>query len=391
MKKTLIAILCVLLGIMLILGALYFLVFRTNSPFNKWLQQNNEFELAEKPTTEPVAMVDLKQKKPKNTSAPLTPTPVPTAPPTPEPIWIMSQINPNIMNLLLVGIDTRDKNADKDKEGASDSMMLVSVDMSTGRVCIFSLMRDGMCYPWNKAKQDKINKAYSNDGINGLINNVLNGSKNYALDVQRYISINFYMFMHIIDAFGGLDVDLTEEECQFINRKIDLEIDKGVGSYMPNKTHHVEVRNGVQHLDGEQCLWYARDRYSGESADYGRTARQRTILLNLYEKVKREWTVDKMMDIIRYVADNAQTNIDATQLTQLAGIALSKDFNVQTTTIPFPDTGYASANARGQYMLGHDMKKTRERLKGIIYNGEPMPGHEQEQYEGNPDVTGNEW
>ena len=352
------------------------------------LKAGNDVQIVEKATPEPVEMVQLATLDP---SVPEE-TPEPEVEETEQPIWALSQINPDIINILLVGVDTRDENADMDyTDAASDSMMLVSCNLKTKRVCIFSLMRDGACYPWNKTKYDKINKAYSNDGMTGLINNVINGSRNFALDVQNYISINFYMFMHIIDAFGGIEIDLSEEECRFINKKIDLERDKGQFSYMPNKTGHVDVKNGTQILNGEQALWYARDRYSGGNADYGRTARQRNVLTTLYQKVKDEWTVAKMTDILNYVAENSKTNLSAAQMVQLCSIALSDDFTVQTTTIPFPGTGRNGANEAGQYMLVYDMKSTRERLHKIIYEGAEMPDTEETEYSGNPDDTRDEW
>ena len=79
------------------------------------------------------------------------------------------------------------------------------------------------------------------------------------------------------------------------------------------------------------------------------------------------------MDVINYVADNAATNLSADALVQLATIALSNDFTIESSTIPFPGTGHNGENSKGKYLLTYNMEETRDILKGIIYNNEPFP------------------
>ncbi len=370
MKKALIIILSILVAIGLLGVAGWYVLTSENSPLNRYIGQNNTVEIVEKPTPKPVEMVQFGTIDPNS-----IPTPTPVL--TPEPLWAVSQINPDVINLLLIGIDTRKVDADKNNLGASDSMMLVSCNLKTKRVCVFSLLRDGACYPWNKAKRDKINKAYANGGVTNLMNNVINGSKNFALDVQLYISVNFFMFMDIVDEFGGIPIDLTKEEVDFINNKIAYESEvKGSRSYMPNTSPYLVSKDGIQYLTGEQALWYARDRYSANLGDVGRTARQRNVLMTLYEVAKEEWTVAKLTKVAEYVTENSMTNITADRLIQLATIAMNGDFRIESTTIPFPGMGHHGQNDAGNYMIDYDMKKTREMLHEIIYEGAPMPGQE---------------
>lgn len=334
------------------------------------LQAMNDIETIERPTEKPIVIENFVT--PVVDTSMITPTPEITPEPSEAPIWALDSIDSNVINLLLAGVDTRDASTDLVEENAdSDSMMLVSCNLKTKRVVIFSLMRDGGVYVQNTGWYDKINKAYANGGIGGLIN-CINGAKNFDLDVQNYISINFNMFIHIIDAVGGLDIDLSEEECKFINDKIDLENGKAT-SYMPRQTGHVEVREGVQHLNGEQALWYARDRYSEGLGDWGRTSRQRHVLTLLYQKVRDGWTIEMLGDIFDYVCENAKTNLTVSQLAQLATIAMSENFQIDTTTIPFPGMGRNGVNKKGNYLLEYDMDKHRDLIHGIIYDGDPIP------------------
>ena len=321
----------------------------------------NAVPIVEKPTDPPSEMVDISTPAPEEIAAQATPEPTPEA--TEYPIWAVDSIDDRIINILLIGIDYRDDEdasvTSSDTKASSDSMMLVSCNLETKRVCIFSIMRDGGAYLTNKTWYDKINKAYANYGVGGLIN-CINGSKNFDLDVQNYISVSFRMFTHILKHYiGNLDIDLTAEECRFINKWAEWNM--------------LEVRDGVQSVPPYGVLFYCRDRYSADLGDYGRTARQRHVLELLYQKVKNEMSLTTLAKMIDYVATTAATNLSAQQMLQLAQIALSEDFTIESTTIPFPGMGHNGTNSDGNFLLTYDMKKAREILHGIIYNGDEMP------------------
>ena len=317
--------------------------------------------IVEKPTDPPVEFYEISTPVPEEIAAQATPEPTPEA--TEYPIWAVDSIDDRIINILLIGIDYRD-DEDKtvtgsDTKASSDSMMLVSCNLATKRVCIFSIMRDGGAYLTNKSWYDKINKAYANYGVGGLIN-CINGAKNFDLDVQNYISVSFRMFTHILKHYiGPLDIDLTAEECKFINKWAEWNM--------------LEVKDGVQSVPPYGVLFYCRDRYSADLGDYGRTARQRHVLELMYEKVKKEMSLTTLAKMIDYVATTAATNLSAQQMLQLAQIALSEDFKIESTTIPFPGMGHNGTNSDGNFLLTYDMKKAREILHGIIYNGDEMP------------------
>ena len=321
----------------------------------------NTVPIVEKPTEAPVEFYEISTPVPEEIAAQATPEPTPEA--TEYPIWAVDSIDDRIINILLVGIDYRDDEdpteTSSDTKASSDSMMLVSCNLETKRVCIFSIMRDGGAYLTNKSWYDKINKAYANYGVGGLIN-CINGPKNFDLDVQNYISVSFRMFTYILKHYiGNLDIDLTAEECKFINKWAEWDM--------------LEIKDGVQSVPPYGVLFYCRDRYSADLGDYGRTARQRHVLELMYQKVKKEMSLTTLAKMIDYVATTAATNLSAQQMLQLAQIALSEDFKIESTTIPFPGMGHNGTNSDGNFLLTYDMKKAREILHGIIYNGDEMP------------------
>ncbi len=321
----------------------------------------NTVPIVEKPTEAPVEFYEISTPVPEEIAAQATPEPTPEA--TEYPIWAVDSIDDRIINILLVGIDYRDDEdpteTSSDTKASSDSMMLVSCNLETKRVCIFSIMRDGGAYLTNKSWYDKINKAYANYGVGGLIN-CINGPKNFDLDVQNYISVSFRMFTYILKHYiGNLDIDLTTEECKFINKWAEWDM--------------LEIKDGVQSVPPYGVLFYCRDRYSADLGDYGRTARQRHVLELMYQKVKNEMSLTTLAKMIDYIATTAATNLSAQQMLQLAQIALSEDFKIESTTIPFPGMGHNGTNADGNFLLTYDMKKAREILHGIIYNGDEIP------------------
>ena len=361
MKKTFVIILIVVAALVLAAGGtLWYYV-------NK-VQSHNDIPIVEKPAETPApeaALVAMSTVDP----ASITPTPTPEPTPTAAPIYAVDQINEDVINVLLVGIDPREDTADAESTGNSDSMMLLSYNVKTNKAYLFSFMRDSYLYINNAPSwMDKMNKAYSNYGIGGLIN-TLNDERNYALDVQNYVAITFKMFEEIIDRFGGIEVELTTEECQFINKKQEK---YAYDHHLPTFAT-VEVKDGPQVLSGELALWYARDRYSAGTSDFGRTSRQRHLISLLYKKIKEEWTVAKLMDTISYVANNAATNLSLDAMMQLVNIAMSNDVSIDGTTVPFPGTSHNGTNSKGKFALKFDIDETRETLLGVIYNGDSLP------------------
>ena len=180
----------------------------------------------------------------------------------------------SVYNLLLVGVDRRDKTWN----GNSDSMMLVSINHAAKRVSVVSLMRDtyvdiaGIGY-------SKLNAAYAYGGGPLLTSTI---TDTYKVDVSRYAAVDFENMIEIIDALGGVDLEMTDAEVNVANGyMLDMCDTLGLNGY-----DYILPGGGVYHCNGVQAVAYARNRYVGNS-DYARTERQRYVISQIVAEIKR--------------------------------------------------------------------------------------------------------
>lgn len=171
----------------------------------------------------------------------------------------------DVVNILLIGQDTRTAS----ERGRSDSMMLCTFNKTKKTITVTSFMRD-MYVQIPGYKNNRINAAYMFGGME-LLNETL--EKNFGLHVDGNVEINFKHFFKLIDMIGGIEITLSKAEANYINK----ECKKGT------------VSEGLNLLNGEQALWYARTRKvnsEGQSGDFGRTNRQRIVMQLLINKYK---------------------------------------------------------------------------------------------------------
>ena len=114
-----------------------------------------------------------------------------------------------VINILLIGNDSREDGED----GRSDAMILVSVSSKTGKILFTSLLRD--IYVSIPGHDDnRLNAAYSIGGPELLMQTV---EENFDIPVNRYVLVNFDAFAGVVDAVGGVDLDLTNDEVKWVN------------------------------------------------------------------------------------------------------------------------------------------------------------------------------
>ena len=116
-----------------------------------------------------------------------------------------------VMNILLLGVDDYQAN----DVGRSDSMLLVSIDKRHQKIKVTSFMRD-MYLSIPGYANNRINVAYSLGGAPLLVKTI---EKNFGVDIDKYVIIDFEAFPSIIEALGGIEVTLSEGEADEINRK----------------------------------------------------------------------------------------------------------------------------------------------------------------------------
>lgn len=179
----------------------------------------------------------------------------------------------DVFNILLIGSDTRKSGG----RGRSDSMILISINKKTKTITATSILRDIYLQIPGK-KNNRINAAYSLGGADLLMDTI---EQNFKLEVNRYASVDFFAFIDIVDAIGGVTLDVSEKEIPVINNYVS-EINRlnGEEESLDNLTEP-----GTLLLNGKQALGYARNRYIGNN-DFERTARQRRVLEQVFLKTK---------------------------------------------------------------------------------------------------------
>ncbi len=193
------------------------------------------------------------------------------------------------MNFVLFGVDSRNKEVDTSN---SDSILIVSIHNTTGKVKMVSVYRDTMLSIYNKDGQFKeyfkVNSAFSNGGAEAAINTL---NKNLDLDLTDYVTVNFGGVARIIDTLGGIKVNLTKGEKQQINYHM-----KSTVSSTGRRGKKVKKAGKNIKLNGVQAATYCRirkatfiDPETGEriSNDFGRAARQRSVIKKLVESAKK--------------------------------------------------------------------------------------------------------
>lgn len=150
------------------------------------------------------------------------------------------QVDENITNLALFGLDARAG----ETQSHSDCMMIVTIDNTRGKIKLISLMRDSLVSIPGYG-EDKLNAAYFLGGPSLAIETI---NQNFGTDIRDYIAVGFEQLAEIVDALGGVEIDVQAYEVDELNRVIrDYGIEQG-------KTFAGVERAGLQRLDGAQAL-----------------------------------------------------------------------------------------------------------------------------------------
>ena len=237
----------------------------------------------------------------------------------PDDLELNPNLPDNVVNILLVGVDTRSTSLD-DGLQHGDVQIILSINKDTGSVKLTSILRDlYVTIPGYKSK-NRINVAYARGG-GALAMRTINHT--FEMNIEHYVTINFYGLASIIDAIGGVDVDLTKAEAKAINTYLKKHPPKYDNQDKEYERVPLEAVAGVQHLDGVQAVMYARTR--SVDNDFGRTARQRHLLDLLLQKIMQDMTVDKLMSLMETSLPYVQTNVNASTMLSLGLSVLNSD------------------------------------------------------------------
>ena len=226
-------------------------------------------------------------------------------------------------NIALYGVDSREGQLTIDAH--SDALMVASINDKTKDVKLVSVYRD--TYLDNTTGEyRKATECYFYGGPTRSIS-MLN--KNLDLDIQDYVTVDFNVVADVVDAIGGVEIDVQQDEIKWLNGY------QTEGSQVTGKEIVEVTQAGPQTLNGLQTLSYCRIRYT-TGDDYKRTERQRTVLNKILEKVKT-MPVTTLVGIVNDMFDHISTSLTLPEIIDLAKDVAAYNL-VDTTGFPFNST-----------------------------------------------------
>lgn len=198
---------------------------------------------------------------------------------------------PGITNVLLIGTDGRTL----EEASRSDSIMIATLDNNNKKVKLTSIMRDTLVNIPEYGEQ-KINAAFALGGPELLMETI---SDTFEINLDQYIIVNFWGFEAIIDAIGGIEIDIKDYEIENINEYI--------GESTETKSEPI-TKPGLQKLNGAQALSYSRIRTAGNGS-YERTERQRRVLYEVAQNLTKINPL-KYPSIANELSAHVKTNIE---------------------------------------------------------------------------------
>ena len=245
------------------------------------------------------------------------------------------------INILLVGQDRRENQGSKPQR--TDAMILCTINTKKNTITMTSFMRDVWVYIPDHYNQ-RLNIPYKLGGF-PLLNETL--EYNFGVSADYNVEIDFSGFMEAIDVVGGVEIELTSSEAQYLNRR---------GNWDLETNNNWKLKEGKNLLNGSQALAYSRIRQIG--GDFGRTNRQRTVLTALIDKIKTLKTTE-MFDLVKKLTPLISTDMTNGQIISLAMdlLPMLSDMEIVSQRIPMD----------GQYSFA-----TKGKASVIVLNSKQM-------------------
>ena len=254
----------------------------------------------------------------------------------------------NVINVLLIGLDSADA---LENGGRSDTLIILSLNKKTKKINMTSLFRDTWTYINARGKDmyGKINSSYFYGGPETLIETIQN---DFKVKIDYYVAVDFSSFTDIINALGGLTIEVEDYEAEYINR---------------TTVHTIESGPAVK-LDGWEALVYARIRKSDSDSDVSRTRRQRTVIMALMDSAKGAG-ITQLNNALDTLFKYVKTNLTRMEILSYGVQGLANgwlNYEIQQTTIADDDVFRAGTLANTSLVL-IDFELAAQRIQTAIY------------------------
>ncbi|WCF11619.1 LCP family protein (plasmid) [Paenibacillus thiaminolyticus] len=267
-----------------------------------------------------------------------------------------SKWNNKIFNVALFGLDRRSAI----QVGRSDSIMILTVDFKHNKIKLTSLMRD-LEVPIDGHGSSKLNHAYAFGGPQLAIKTI---NQNFGTDIRDYVAVDFFTLEAIIDAMGGVPVDVKKNEVDMVNKYMDetARIQKKEPRYLKE--------SGMQNLNGMQAVAYSRIRSVG-NGDFERTERQRRVLAALIERV-REQGVSSIPSLLMKVMPHVETTLSRSDILSLAFKYFSEGtMPLEQERFPIDGLWKAGRGAGGLWIIEVNINDLKKQIEKYIFEDIP--------------------
>ncbi len=302
----------------------------------------------------------------------------------------------SIKNIALFGLDSRTS----EFKGQSDVIMILTVDNRHHSIKMTSIMRDtrvpieGQGFEqYIDGWDTKINAAYAYGGPELAIRTL---NQHFGLDIEDYVTINFVNMAAIVDAFGGVELEVTGEEMAQVNLnltnltlEVQVQQERDLAAGMYNDLYYPEItkedyfkdaygspdfnstsfQGGKYLLNGNQAVAYGRIRNLG--SDYVRVARQQKVFAALVQRLKNI-SFTEYPGLIKQMMPYCETNLSLDDIIGMAPI-LTSSFDVQSITVPDVEyetdlyDGPVEEGGERVYYLIYDVTNAAQRVSAFIY------------------------
>ncbi len=260
-----------------------------------------------------------------------------------------------VKNIAFYGVDSRDST----NEGRSDAIMVLSVDHRHGKLKLTSLLRDSLVTIEGYG-DDKLNHAYAYGGAELSIRTI---NQNFNLNIDDYVTVNFAEMAKIVDAFGGTQVYVTDEEVPEVNRNLDMYKYDDPNAVVWDADYL--TAGGDLLLNGNQAVAYARIRDVG--GDDARALRQQAVLKGLISRIGKLTPVN-YWKLINDVLPECETSLSPWELVSIAPIAIGgvdfESISVPSPNVEYPEDGYTDS---GGWVWVYDLGVASQHIDAFIY------------------------
>lgn len=247
------------------------------------------------------------------------------------------------VSILLIGVDESEVRQEAEEHGRSDALILATLNPNSKSVKLVSIPRDSYVYIPKVRYKDKITHAHAFGGTAASIDTV---EQLFDIPVNYYIKMNFNAFIDVVDALGGVEVEVPYER---------IEKDE-------NDKNAIHLKPGLQRLDGRHTLALARTRKLDSDIERGK--RQQMILQAMINEATSIKSLTKYGDVITALGENMKTDMTAKQMMSFIQYVKLGMPDVDTLTL----SGYDDMSTGIYYYKLHErnLEETKQILKSHL-------------------------